>query len=652
MSLSRQMGLGFFFVLLAVFFGTLWVNIENTKEYIEQQLESHAQDTATSLGLSISPHIGDENSLPIVETMMQAIFDRGYYASFKLQDRDKKLIISLDNPNHTDDVPNWFVSAFPLTAPTAYTELSDGWTMQGRLTVKSNTGYGYSQLFANAKQSLLLFTFALVIALGFVWYLTKHVLSRPISGLLKQMDDISQQRFETIDNIPKTPELKRIAVALNLMTEKLALMFKQVTEQSERYRQYAYMDSVTQLGNRRAFQMSINKMLVDDTHHFQGYLFIIKATSLGDIHSKLGGQSGDEYLRSVADIIRSSVPKHLDEYDLFRISGADFALVIQDIEEKEALAIAEATITTAKGIEKTEHIAGVAHIGLSEFNSGITLPLLLERVDSALAMALESESRWEFAANTTVTYSNEVWREKIKNILEHRECNFVLQPIAYAKSLDRIAYHEWFARLPDSNSEQGIPMAQLVPASIRLNYAISLDKLIVEKLFSRARLSNAPIGMNISRFSLLNKAFTEWLLQMLRSSQSIASNITLEIPERTIVQDFESITELVSELKEIGVKIAVEHYGAQLAGIVHLRKILPHYLKLDGRYIRGIDSDIDNQLFVNSLISIAKGLSIKVIAEMVESEAEYQWLKDAGADFIQGYFISAPVKEKTNSLEP
>ena len=84
MSLTKQFSLGFLFVLLLVFVGTIYINVNSTRDYIESQLSSHSQDTATSLGLSISPYVADENSLPIVETMVNAIFDSGYYQSITL----------------------------------------------------------------------------------------------------------------------------------------------------------------------------------------------------------------------------------------------------------------------------------------------------------------------------------------------------------------------------------------------------------------------------------------------------------------------------------------------------------------------------------------------------------------------------------------
>jgi len=79
MSLSKQLGLGLFMVLILMFIGTLWTNTIHTRDFISKQLSAHAQDTATFLWLSVTPYIGEAEHIAIVETMSNAIFDGGYY---------------------------------------------------------------------------------------------------------------------------------------------------------------------------------------------------------------------------------------------------------------------------------------------------------------------------------------------------------------------------------------------------------------------------------------------------------------------------------------------------------------------------------------------------------------------------------------------
>ena len=145
MPLSRQLSLSLFAVLILVFIGTLWINTNNTRDFVAQQLASHAQDTATSLGLSIAPYVAVPEDLPVVDTMMNAIFDRGFYQSIVLRDTNQNILIEKHNPKSVEGVPKWFRELLPLTPPESVTDLNDGWTMAGTLMVQSHPGFGYQQ---------------------------------------------------------------------------------------------------------------------------------------------------------------------------------------------------------------------------------------------------------------------------------------------------------------------------------------------------------------------------------------------------------------------------------------------------------------------------------------------------------------------------
>jgi EAL domain-containing protein (putative c-di-GMP-specific phosphodiesterase class I) len=112
------------------------------------------------------------------------------------------------------------------------------------------------------------------------------------------------------------------------------------------------------------------------------------------------------------------------------------------------------------------------------------------------------------------------------------------------------------------------------------------------------------------------------------------------------VNQLSGLDKLVEALKLKGVRITVERFGAQLAAVTHLRNIRPDFLKVDGRFTHNIDKEPDNQLFVQSLVNIAHGLNIKVIAELVETEEEAQCLQSLFVDYIQGYYICTPESVK------
>ncbi|MDP5133590.1 MAG: EAL domain-containing protein, partial [Paraglaciecola sp.] len=638
MPLSRQLVLSLFSIFLALFIGAVWISVSNTKDYIEQQLTSHAQDTATSLGLSITPYIGDDD-LPLIETMVNAIFDRGYYSAIVLKNTEGKVILERRNPVSLEHVPTWFINLFPLSPPIRQTEINDGWTIAGELSVQSNPGIGYEQLWDNAVDSFRLFLLVFSVGLVLVWFLVRMV-TIPIMAVVKQAEAISLQKFDKVNLKPKTLELRIFVDAINLMSERLADLFGRLSNQTERYRDFAYSDGLTKVGNRRAFDLAFEQILGDAEHQTSSFLMFVRLSSLNQINRNVGFLEGDAYIKTVCELINEHLRQQKIGYSLYRLVGADFAVIIEDIDEANCLALCQQLIDKCNAIEKSEYESGTAHIGVGSFNYGDNKKAVLEQVDNALTQANFSQLKWQAVDQAQSIKSNDTWREQIKALLAKDTADFLAQPIKDFSG--ELAYQEWLARFPDPQSDQYLPMAELIPATIRLDFAQKLDELLVRCAFKKLVQHSGQVGLNISRLSLLKPAFQKWLLLQLTQLGAQRVNLVLEIPERCLLGDTAHFLAFIAQLKSLDVKITVERFGAQVASITQLRTVKPDYLKIDGRFTKNIDKEKDNQLFVHSLVNIAHGLGIKVIAEKIETAEEVEILKTMKLDYIQGYFVGKP----------
>ncbi|MCG8426109.1 MAG: hypothetical protein MI754_01980, partial [Chromatiales bacterium] len=117
MTLSRQLLILIIVLLTLVFAGTFYISMQNSRNYLEEQLESHAQDAATSLGLSISPYLGEQQDIATITSMTDAIFDRGFYRTIRVQDMVGKPLVDRIQPVQLEGVPMWFIERFPLETP-------------------------------------------------------------------------------------------------------------------------------------------------------------------------------------------------------------------------------------------------------------------------------------------------------------------------------------------------------------------------------------------------------------------------------------------------------------------------------------------------------------------------------------------------------
>ena len=143
MSLSKQLLLLIALLFLMTFGVNFWVGVSNVRDYLQEESRVHAQDTATSLGLSLSPHLAENENDPIIQTMIQAIFDMGYYQEIALLNVDNKVLVRLTNPRVFEDVPKWFIAWLPLQPARAESEISAGWNIAGTIHAHPTQGEAF-----------------------------------------------------------------------------------------------------------------------------------------------------------------------------------------------------------------------------------------------------------------------------------------------------------------------------------------------------------------------------------------------------------------------------------------------------------------------------------------------------------------------------
>lgn len=649
MSLSKQLYLGLTLVLTLVFFSSLWINVDNTRHYINSQLASHAQDTATSLGLSIKPFIGNPDDLPMVDGMISAIFDSGYYQKMILKSNQGKILLEKHNPMAFDNVPAWFVRLFPLTPPQASTEIHDGWVKPKTLHITSHPGFGYNQLWQSAVKSSWMILGLFLLAGTLVSLLLKTI-TDPIKKAAQQADEICQGNFIQVSDIPKPIELNLFVNAMNRMSRILQNLFNELTQQTEKYQRAAYIDELTELSNRRAFNNQFESILANQEQGIAGFLMIIRLSSLDRINKEVGYTAGDEYVKSAVAII-NSVLKYanaLSNNNAYRLAGADFAIILPDLDKESCHHIASELMTrfnqaayqTADQADDYGQLNSFGHIGITNFSTSDVLTDVLIQADNALVEALSAKQGWQFASNITLQQGNSLWKSELEQQLVNGQVAFVAQAIKDAK--EQVLYQELYARFTHSTEHTLIPMGQLMAVAQRLNLAQRFDELVISQALIKAKQRQLPIAINLSPSSLGQPKFSQWLLSKLITEKNLCQLLTFEISEQSLIQHANNVCSLSQELKGLGCKITLEHFGASTSSFTHLMKIKPEFVKVDGSYSQDIANSQENQLFVQSLVNIAHSLNIKVIAELVENTEQQAQLNSLFVDYFQGYFIDKP----------
>lgn len=231
MSLFRQLLILVSFLFFMIFSINFVSGMTHIQEYLEIESRVHAQNTATSLGLSLRPYLAEHDDA-LINTTMNSIFDRGYYRDITLFNPAGKAWVELTNPNRVEGVPPWFIELLSLETASAESEINAGWMISGTVRVTINPGVAHYKLYQQAKRSafssLLMFGVSVVLL-----FIVLQWILRPLRDMERLAVDISEGRFETIEKLPSTTEIRNVATAMNMMSEKVDAHVAQLKKYAE-----------------------------------------------------------------------------------------------------------------------------------------------------------------------------------------------------------------------------------------------------------------------------------------------------------------------------------------------------------------------------------------------------------------------------------
>ena len=648
MTLHRQLLLIILVLFSCMLVGTFTISLNNTRQYLMRQLESHAQDAATSLGLSLSPHMNDPATM---NAMVDAIFDRGYYQEIAIDSVDGKQIIKRVNPIQIKGVPDWFIALIPLKTPQADALIVDGWIESGKVRVRSHPGLAYDELWRNAMDTLYWYFVSALVSLGLSLSLLRLVM-KPLRAVEEQAEAICRRSYPIQSVIPRTRELRKMVLAMNKMSLRVKQMFDEQSEITDALRDQAHIDPVTGIGNRRYFDKQMDHLTQSQEEFFGGALILLRISDFKKFNDVYGLNEGDNLLRRIAEMIRS-VCQDKGEYIVARLGGAEFA-VIMPYDSPEAVSTLAQNISNQL-MQLCEAWVGNGHpgyIGAALF-SGQSASELLSHADQALRTAQdEGKEGWKVYQHKPWAegFPDDLndWRKYLETAIEKSLYLLHFQPVYDVSSKPmQIIFREIFLRLK-GDSGNLLVAGLFMPMAEKIGLARDLDMLVIRATLNHmGKESNSErnYAINITTSSMRDGKFVDWLCEQLTSFPQCAKRLIFEIPEYGILHDVPAAKLFAHNLHRHGSKLSIDQFGRSFASFAYLNSINPTYIKLDGSFVRNINLDKDNQFLVQALTRTAHEIDIKVIALNVESKDEQAILTAMRVDGVQGYFIGRPESE-------
>ena len=434
----------------------------------------------------------------------------------------------------------------------------------------------------------------------------------------------------------------------------------QVLDVSDRKRfegQLRYLadhDPLTGLFNRHRFEGELARVVAETQRYGrQNALLTLDLDGFKFVNDRLGHAVGDQLVQRIAGLLHDTV-RSTDI--VARVGGDEFAIVLQEAGEREAIVIAEKVLESVRHRAVVSRKTGLAKIttsiGITVFDAECTLSAeeLVIEADVAMYDAKENGrdrySVYDRAVNRReVVSKRHSWLERIRSAID--EDRFVLhaQPIK-GICANGIPCYELLLRMPDGQGDLIPPGAFLYNAE-RFDLMGDIDRWVlahaIKLLHEHTRAGNQlSLNVNLSGKSMNDQQLAADLEVMLAKHPIPANRLIFVVTETAAIVNIERARELASELRALGCSFALDDFGAGFASFYYLKHLDFDYLKIDGEFIENLLDTRSDQLVVKAVVEIARGLGTRTIAEFVGNEETVELLRELGVDYGQGYHLGRP----------
>jgi EAL domain-containing protein (putative c-di-GMP-specific phosphodiesterase class I) len=237
-------------------------------------------------------------------------------------------------------------------------------------------------------------------------------------------------------------------------------------------------------------------------------------------------------------------------------------------------------------------------------------------------------------------YNNMQVLSMVKTAIHNFNIVSYFQPIINNKTQE-IDKYESLVRLINEEGKVLSPFFFL-DISKKGRYYSQITNMVLDNSFSALRNTQMDISMNLSALDIESKTTKEKIFELLHKHKDEAHRIVFELLEDENIKDFETIKTFIDDAKKLGVKIAIDDFGAGYSNFERLLDYQPDILKIDGSLVKDIDTNSYSLSVVKTIVTFAKEQNIQTVAEFVENENIYNILKELGIDYSQGYYFGKP----------
>jgi diguanylate cyclase (GGDEF)-like protein/PAS domain S-box-containing protein len=439
--------------------------------------------------------------------------------------------------------------------------------------------------------------------------------------------------------------------------------FRDITDRKvadERVKFLAYYDALTGLPNRTLFRDRMSKALASARRqkHKAAFLFL-DLDRFKDINDSMGHSVGDLLLQEVAERLKAWGRA---QDTIARVGGDEFLIMLTHVKDFPDAAVAAERLmdTMCRPFAIQGHTLTIScSIGISIFpEHGADGEALVKNADAAMYNAKangRNNLRFFTSAMTAEVIERLTLENSLRSAMGKDELYLAYQPqmeIATGRITGLEALLRWrHPTLGLVSPDRFIPIAENSGLIVPLGEWVLRTACHQTREWQNAGLPTISVAVNVSAVQVRQEDFLDMVKKVLSETGLDPRCLELELTESLLLANAEAMVSVVKELKALGITVAIDDFGTGYSSFSYLKQLQLNKFKIDRSFIRDVAVNPEDATITSAIISMAKSLKLKVIAEGVETEAQMQFLRDRQCDEIQGYYFSKPLSVEEVSVK-
>jgi PAS domain S-box-containing protein len=394
--------------------------------------------------------------------------------------------------------------------------------------------------------------------------------------------------------------------------------------------------------------MNPQKQFRDDVKNLQNpFVVYMKLDEFDTLEEFYEHETIEKIESEISKFLEQNLPTSCKFEKVYQLGNGEFALISeQDICLKEC----DDYIGELKKFQNVIR-DGVIDIDGVDYDMSILISIayggkqILENVKLGIKELLKSKQNFIIANDLAQKARDKAKENKktltmVKKAISNYKIISYFQPIINNKT-KKIEKYESLVRLIDEDDKVLSPFFFLDTAK-KGRYYSQITNMVLINSFNALKITNMDISMNLSALDIELEATREKIFELLDENKEYTSRVVFELLEDENIKDFNTIKKFITDVKNLGVKIAIDDFGAGYSNFERLLDYQPDILKIDGCLIRNIQTDNYSLSVVKTIVAFAKEQEIQTVAEFVENEEIFNILNGLGVDYSQGYHFGKP----------